>query len=120
MLVPAVGSAAAEHLQLLAHLKASLVRCGEAELVLVSAWVQAELRRGAVPGRHLRLLRSPSAYRDPGASPGAGEVAGTEADRLATFVALAGRVRRELHELPTAELLLLHGWVRDRLAHLGG
>jgi hypothetical protein len=84
-------------------LKSCLVRCREPELLLVLAWVQAELHRPR-PGA-LRLVRTPSAC-EPGAWSG-------------SFVELAGRLRKDIHALPLAELLILHGWVRDRLSHLG-
>lgn len=89
---------------LLGDLKRSLARCAEAELLLVAAWVQAEL--GAQhPRPALRLVRTPSAY--------------APADWSGTFADLAGRLRRDLHELSHPELVVLHGWIRDRLHRTG-
>jgi hypothetical protein len=88
----------------LGDLKAFLARCREPELLLVKAWLQAELARGAPLG--LRLVRTPSSY-EPGAWSG-------------SFVELAGHLRKDLHQLRPAELIVLHGWVGQRLARLGG
>ncbi len=101
-----------EQAQVLGDLRALLMRCREAELLLVNTWLRAELAR--LPSHQtLRLLRTPSAY-DREFGPG------RPADVPAlAFPELAARIRRDLHELPLPELLVLQGWVRERLAQLG-
>lgn len=89
---------------LLGDLKRCLARCAERELLLVAAWVQAELRAPG-PRPALRLVRTPSAYEP--------------APWVGSFADLAGRLRRDLHELSAPELLVLHGWIRDRLHRTG-
>ena len=80
-------------------LRQLVMQLSEAELRLVSAWVDQELELARRPG--LRLVRSPSSV-DPGEFEG-------------SFVELASRVRKRITELPEDRLIVLSAWVEGRL-----
>lgn len=84
-----------------AGLKALVTRLDEAQLLLVRAWVETEIRMAKKPA--LRIVRPPSRDQP------------DEERWVGSFVELAGAVRHRIHELPVDRLVVLYGWVLGRL-----
>lgn len=112
----------ADQAELLADLKALLVRCSEAELLTVRLWTDTalarhrrrlddDLRRSQFPDREspaprLSLVRRPSDF--------AGEALGRLGSARRPFAEIAGELRKIVHELPEDDLRFLHAWMVAR------
>ncbi|MEZ4238046.1 MAG: hypothetical protein R3F59_18250 [Myxococcota bacterium] len=81
------------------NLKQLVSQLSEAELLQLRGWIEREIPRARVRGP--RVVRGPSA-----------------ADLMhfdGTVAELAGAIRRSIHELPEASLIVLGKWIHDQL-----
>lgn len=85
-------------------LKQVLVQLSEPELMIMRSWIEHEIRVLAETPAALRLLRTPGQHPSAPILQFSG-----------TLPELMGLVRHRLHDLPEDRLLMLHGWVNERL-----